>query len=114
MSRLLFWAAMLFAFVMAVVPHPPMLPGQPSDKLQHIFAFIVLALLGRLAYPETRKRVLLFGLMAFGALIEVAQAIPMIHRDADPFDWLADTAAALAVFVIAALWTYFTGKRAPA
>jgi VanZ family protein len=104
---------MLFAFVMAVVPHPPMLPGQPSDKLQHIVAFIVLALLGRLAYPETRKRVLLFGLMAFGALIEVAQAIPMIHRDADPFDWLADTAAALAVFVIAALWTYVTGKRAP-
>ena len=105
---------MVFAFVMAVVPHPPMLPGEPSDKVQHIVAFIVLAVLGRLAYPQTRKRVLLFGLMAFGALIEIAQAIPMLHRDADPFDWVADTAAALTVFVIAALWTYFTRRRASA
>jgi VanZ family protein len=111
LSRFIYWAAMLFAFVMAVMPHPPMLPGEPSDKVQHIVAFIVLAVLGRLAYPETRKRVLLFGLMAFGALIEIAQAIPLLHRDADPYDWVADTAAALTVFVIAALWTYFTGKK---
>lgn len=102
---------MLFAFVIAVIPHPPVIPGEPSDKVQHIVAFVVLALLGRLAYPATRKRFLLFGLMSFGALIEFAQSIPMLHRDADPLDWVADTGAALTVLVIAALWTYFRGKR---
>ena len=105
--RSLFWAACLFAFVMAVIPHPPRLPGNPSDKLQHIFAFLVLAALGHLAYPATRKRVLLIGLMAFGALIEIAQMIPQIHRDSDPFDWLADTAASFTVLLIVALWTFF-------
>jgi len=96
---------------MAVLPHPPVLPGEPSDKLQHIFAFLVLAVLGRLAYPETKKRVLLLGLMAFGALIELAQAIPVIHRDSDPLDWLADTAAALTVFVVVAVWGYFHARK---
>ena len=109
--RFLFWGACAFAFFMAVLPHPPVLPGEPSDKLQHIFAFLVLAVLGRLAYPETKKRVLLLGLMAFGALIELAQAIPVIHRDSDPLDWLADTAAALTVFVVVAVWGYFHARK---
>ena len=30
--RFAFWAAVLFAFTMAVVPQPPQLPGAPSDK----------------------------------------------------------------------------------
>lgn len=109
--RLLFWAAGLFAFVMAVLPHPPEVPGHPSDKAQHIVAFLVLAVLGHLAYPRVRKRMLLLGLMAFGALIEVAQMIPAIHRDSDPYDWVADTAAALTVFVILAVWGYAHARR---
>jgi len=104
LSRLLFWTATTFAFVMAVMPHPPELPGHPSDKIQHILAFLVLATLGRLAYPEMRKRELLLGLAAFGALIEMVQAIPALHRDSDPYDWVADVAAALTVFVIVWLW----------
>lgn len=103
-ARPLFWAAAAFAFVMAVIPHPPHLPGSPSDKFQHIVAFLVLAALGRLAYPATRKRKLLLGLAAFGAIIEIAQAIPALHRDTDPLDWLADVAAATAVFAAIALW----------
>lgn len=107
--RLLFWAACAYAFAMAITPRPPELPV--SDKIQHIFGFLVLAVLGRLAYPETKKRMLLLGLMAFGALIELAQALPIIHRDSDPLDWLADTGAALTVFVIVAVWGYFHARR---
>jgi VanZ family protein len=109
--RTAFWLALVFAFLMAVVPHPPRLPGDPSDKVQHIVAFLVLAGLGHLAYPKARKRRLLVGLMAFGALIELAQSIPGLNRDADPLDWVADTAAALTVFVIVALWAYFRSRR---
>ena len=112
LARLAFWLACAVAFIFAVMPVPPDL-GE-SDKLQHIFAFLVLAGLGRLAYPDVRKRWLLVGLMGFGALIEIVQALPFVGRDSDPLDWVADTAAALTVFVVVALWTYFRAKRAGA
>jgi VanZ family protein len=97
---MLFWAAAAFAFVMAVLPQPPEVPGHPSDKVQHVLAFATLALLGSFAYPRTRLIKLLIGLSLFGAVIEIVQAIPMLHRDSDLFDWLADTVAAAAVLLL--------------
>jgi hypothetical protein len=99
----LFWAAAAFALVMAVVPHPPELPGEPNDKVQHIIAFTTLALLGSFAYPAARLLRLLIGLSLFGAVIEVIQAIPALHRDSDVLDWLADTAAVGAVLLLVRL-----------
>jgi hypothetical protein len=37
------------------------------------------------------------GLSLAGAMIEVIQATPLVGRDADPFDWVADTLAVGAV-----------------
>ena len=99
LARPLFWAAAIFAFVMAVIPHPPDIPGEPSDKLQHIAAFMTLTALGAWAFPRVALIQLMLRLSFFGALIELAQAIPFIHRDCDPLDWLADTAACLVVIV---------------
>jgi VanZ family protein len=97
----LFWAAALFAFVMAVLPHPPELPGHPSDKIQHVTAFAVLALLGSWAFPKLRSLSLIFRLSLFGAAIELVQAIPVLHRDSDVLDWIADTiACALVLFAV--------------
>lgn len=87
---------------MAVLPDPPELPS--SDKVQHFAAFLTLAILGVGAYPRTKKRVLLAGLAAFGALIEIVQALPWIGRDSDPSDWIVDIAAALAALASIALW----------
>jgi len=98
--QLLFWAAALFAFVMAVLPHPPDIT---NDKIQHMAAFATLGLLGSFAYPKLSGRRLLVGLSLFGALIEIVQAIPMLHRDSDPLDWLADTIAC-AVVLFAVRW----------
>ena len=101
--RAAFWAALLFAFVMAVLPHPPNIPGAPSDKILHVTAFSVLALLAPLAYraaPLVRIGLLL---SAFGAVIEVVQTIPSLHRDGDWVDWVADTAALAAVLSLFAL-----------
>jgi VanZ family protein len=100
LRRLLFWAAALFALVMAVLPHPPELPGEPSDKIQHIAAFATLGTLAAWAYAGTALLQLLAGLSLFGALIEVVQAIPALHRDADVKDWLADTIAIAFVLVL--------------
>ena len=102
--RLLFWAAAGFAFVMAVLPQPPQFPGEPDDKIQHIAAFLTLAVLGALSYPRTSAVRLLGGLSLFGALIEVVQAIPSLHRDSDPVDWIADTVAAALALAFVIWW----------
>jgi VanZ family protein len=103
-ARATFWAAACFAFVMAVLPHPPEVPGEPNDKVQHVIAFATLAVLGGFAYPRIALLRLLAGLSLFGALIEVVQAIPALHRDSDIWDWVADTAAVAAVLALIWLW----------
>ncbi|MGE5562502.1 MAG: hypothetical protein ACM3ZV_04250 [Bacillota bacterium] len=107
--RLLFWAAVAVSLVMALIPHPPQLPGHPSDKIQHIGAFLTMGLLGSLAYPRLGTVRLVVALSLFGAFIEVAQAIPALHRDSDPLDWLADTIAC-GIAVAAAQW-WLTRRR---
>ncbi len=100
--RLLFWAAALFALVMALLPPEPGTSLIP-DKVQHAVAFGVLGLLGCLAYPRLRTVWLVIGLSLFGGLIELAQGTSFIHRDCDPLDWLTDTVAC-AVVVTAFRW----------
>jgi VanZ family protein len=89
---------------MAVLPHPPHIPGNPNDKLQHIAAFVTLSLLGSFAYPRTTLIRLLFRLSLFGAAIEVIQAIPVLHRDSDVWDWVADTVAVGVALLIVRWW----------
>lgn len=113
MARLIrpaFWGAMLFALVMASLPQPPQLPGSPSDKIQHVLAFAVLAGLAAGAYREASLLRLWAGLSAFGALIEIVQAIPVLHRDSDIVDWVADTLAAGLVLLAIALFRRIRGS----
>ncbi len=98
--RFAFWIAAAIALVMALLLHPPQLPGEPSDKIQHIAAFLVLGALGSFAYPQTRPMYLAAGLSFFGAVIETLQLIPALHRDGDPLDWMADTAAVVLIIVL--------------
>lgn len=93
-ARAVFWVAAIFSFVMAAMPHPPEVPGHPNDKVEHMIAFATLAALAAFAYPRTALLRLLVGLSAFGAFIEVVQAIPALQRDSDIKDWAADTVAA--------------------
>jgi VanZ family protein len=101
--RFLFWAAATFAFVMAIVPHPPEVPGEPNDKIQHMVAFATLGLLGAWAYARTSLLQLLAALSLYGAVIELVQAIPALHRDCDVKDWIADTMAAAFVLLLVRL-----------
>lgn len=110
-----FWAALAFAFVMATLPHPPRLPGDPVDKVQHILAFTVLTALACAAWPAMPRLRLAVALSAFGALIEVVQAIPALHRDSDWRDWVADTGAILVTLALAAAVERFVrGRQAEA
>jgi len=102
--RLLFWAAAIFAFIMAVLPHPPEVPGEPNDKIQHMVAFGALGLLGAWAYTRAALLRLLVGLSLFGAFIELVQAIPALGRDSDVKDWIADTFACGVALLVVRLW----------
>ena len=94
---ILFWSAAAFALIMASLPHAPELKVESGDKILHIIAFAVLALLGTFAYPALRLIVLLLGLSAFGSLIELIQLIPALNRTADWRDLAADILAAAVV-----------------
>ena len=110
LSRGLFFAACVLALVMAALPKPPGVPFEPSDKIQHIAAFAVLALLARIAFWEARALSIFVSLSLFGALIECVQLVPALGRDADIVDWLADNVAVLAVLLIAKAWHYWSNK----
>ena len=94
--RRAFFVSAAFAFVMALLPKPPDLPGGPGDKIQHMMAFATLGTLAAAGWRDRPLAVLFAWLAGFGAAIELFQAIPVLHRDAEWLDWLADMAAAAA------------------
>jgi hypothetical protein len=99
--RSLFWLAFVFAVTMALLPHPPSLPIDSwGDKSQHMLAFGLLAALGATAFQGTPLLRLGERLAFLGALIEVCQSIPALHRDCDIRDWIADTVAVALVLLI--------------
>lgn len=93
--RILFVVLVVFAFVMAVLPKPPVIPGQPSDKFLHVTAFGTLGMLAAVGFHRQSAVALLAWLAGFGALIEIAQAIPSLHRDSSLLDLVADVCAAV-------------------
>ncbi|WP_174280123.1 hypothetical protein [Sphingomonas bacterium] len=100
--RLLFVAALSVALVMALVPHPPNV-AEINDKAQHSLAFVVLGVLAAEGWPGTPLLRLGERLSFVGALIEVFQSIPALHRDCDVMDWITDTVAVAAALLVVAL-----------
>ena len=111
MLKPLFWAALIFAYAAAVMPAVDAPRIASSDKVEHMIAFFTLALLAALAWR--RAAVWRIGLMlaGFGALIEVTQAIPALHRDASALDFLADCAAIVVGLGIASLFRKAMSRR---
>lgn len=104
LARVAFWLVLVFALVMAFLPKPPQLPIDGfGDKFEHMLAFVTMSVLAIMGYPATSRLKIIVRLSLLGALIEVVQAIPVLHRDSDVFDWVADTVAVL-VIVIPAQW----------
>lgn len=102
--RILFWCALVGATTLAIMPQPPTLPTDDlGDKFNHILAFTVMAALAVLGWPAVPRLAILLRLSFLGAAIEVVQAIPALHRDCDPRDWVADTLAVGTVLLVARL-----------
>jgi hypothetical protein len=96
LAQLTFLAAMVFTFYSAVIPPTQAVQLVPWDKAEHFIAFYGLTGLAVAAFPRRSPVGLAALLSAFGALIEVVQGLPIVHRDEDFWDWVADTLAIIA------------------
>ena len=106
-----FAAALLFTLVMAWLPHPPGLPIEESDKFWHVVAFVTLSFLARFAFPRVPPVRIGERLSFLGALIELVQNIPALHRDCDIMDWVADTIAIAVTLAILAGIKFLRARR---
>ena len=96
LARAAFFAALIFTFYSAVTPPKHAVQLVPWDKAEHFIAFYALSGLGAAAFPGRRLWVIGALLSALGALIEIVQGLPMVHRDRDFWDWVADSLAVMA------------------
>lgn len=111
LTRVALVLAVVFAVTMALLPKPPHMPiDQFGDKFKHMLAFATLALLAALSYPRARLFRIGERLSFLGAMIEVLQSIPSLHRDCDIRDWIADTLAITVVLLI--VWIVRRGRGA--
>ncbi len=99
-----FWGACLVVGVLSLLPVDELPPMALSiwDKAQHALGFLGLAVLGLWGYGQRRPSIV-WGLLAYGALIEVAQAATG-WRTGDVLDWLADATGILFAAALVALW----------
>ena len=109
-ARTAFWLACLFAIVMALLPRPPQLPtDRLGDKVQHMIAFATLTSLAGLGFARELRWRTAERLSFLGAMVEVAQSFPALHRDCQFTDWVADTVVVVAVTLLLA-WLLPAGE----
>ncbi|MBT0959939.1 VanZ family protein [Denitromonas iodatirespirans] len=101
-ARAAFGAALAAVLVLSLLPVPAGLQVFSwQDKLEHATAFLALGLLGQFAWARHGRWVAI-GLLAYGALIEVAQSFTA-WRTGDAADWLADAlGVGLALLIVRA------------
>ena len=93
-----FVAAAAFTLWRALLPGDDSVGLIPWDKAKHFIVFYVLTSLAVVALPASRFWRIGAVLLAFGGLIEILQAVPVIGRDASAGDILADACGVGAVF----------------
>ena len=105
--------ALLCTLLMAWLPNPPEIPGNPGEKFQHMAAFVALSVLAAGAFPEMRLRLVGERLSFLAAILEAVENIPALHRHHDAIDWLADTFAVIVTLVLVAVVRDQRKRRAP-
>ena len=103
MRRAIFAVALVATLIAATLP-PAVAPTLgASDKINHMAAFVVLGALAAWTWPRTNVLAIAIAMSAFGAVIELVQALPVVGRDAEVADWAADTVAVGITLLIVAL-----------
>jgi VanZ family protein len=104
-TQFVFWAAVIFTFVCAVLPSQQVIHIFKWDKAEHFLAFYVLTGLAVAAFPRANLFIIAAALSAFGAFIEFVQGVSWVGRDRDIQDWVTDTVAiGMALAPILTVW----------
>lgn len=107
-----FWCALLFAYVCAVIPGGPEIGN--SDKDGHVLTFVTLSFIARLGWSRRSAIAIAVALVVFGIFIELSQATPIVHRDADVWDVVADLVGVIVGLVIGSLALIVVRRRSRA
>ncbi len=86
--------------LMATTPYEPSFFHLIWDKAQHAAAFAILTILAVAAFPSAALMRIGERLSFAGAMIELIQNLPQVHRDCDFYDWVADTLAIIVILLI--------------
>jgi VanZ family protein len=86
-----FIAATVFTLYAALAPGDDTQGLIPWDKAKHFIVFYGLTFLAAVALPRSRWWKIAVVLLGFGIGIEILQGLPIVGRDADAFDVVADT-----------------------
>ncbi len=112
LARSVFVAALVLSTVVLLAPAAVVAGASSQDKAQHLATFAVLAILGRAA--RIAPVPLGLGLVGYGAVTEVLQAVLPIGRYGDVRDLAADAVGVLLGLLAAALvarWRAKVGTR---
>jgi hypothetical protein len=91
-------------FVQRIEEGSPWFQVPELDKAVHAGMFVVLAILWRRAYPSRRAiGAVILGGIALGALSELGQLLPIVHRNAELYDLAVDCVGVLVGVAIAPL-----------
>ena len=107
-GRLLFLTAIVLITDLALQPGyatPPRLFG--SDKLEHLLAFMTLAMLARMGWPRQPVWALGIVLLGYGLGLEVVQSMDWVGRTASMADVAADAIGVLIGFGLTTLFLRF-------
>jgi hypothetical protein len=112
-ARLAFWPSLLSILMLTLSPlgngaEPSSVLGH--DKLQHLLAFAGLACLARLAWGMGHACGVVLGLSMVAGVIELFQAIPMVHRTPSAWDWVAGSIGAFCGLGVGCIWALMTER----
>jgi VanZ family protein len=100
--KLAFVIATLMVVVLSLLPGNDLPAVGISDKLEHVIAYAILALLGGLAFPEATM-LLAVMLSALGIAMEICQMV-VPGRSAEIADAVADAIGVGLILVPSAVW----------
>lgn len=109
--KTVFWCAVAFVLLMALLPGSSRMAGAIGPFFTHVFAFAFLAIAFAIAYPRARMPLLGSILALLGGLIEFAQMIPALGRQASLKDWLADIIGLSVALLALHLWRHYIRKE---
>lgn len=99
------WIMVVLALIASIVPVSE-LPkvGGISDKLEHVIAYLVLALWFAGIYPRSRYPMIGVALLVMGIVIEGLQGSMKLGREADLRDVYANTIGIVSGLLLALIW----------